>query len=368
MNGKVSIVNHELTKRINQVSGSQLRQRLTQWDLLADYARINSLPELLAEASWKLGDWSQLKDAFTKHGLTSDSPKIKLLQSYLAMHENKISDVDAMCKQAMNVLVAQWISLPRTPSPAFVPMLHSFHQIIELYETAKIVKELGTPPQQRMHRLNDIKQNILRSWRERLPSESDDLLQWNDILVWRQHVFGMITNAFQQFDQGGDMQNTSAVLGYHEAAWAINKFAHVARKQGLVELCLNSLAKIYSLPNIDLSDAFAKLFEQVKCFSDIPSHYRTAVDVINSTNLNYFPPLLIAQFFQLKGEFLTRLQSYEEANLAFSSSVMRYENLSKGWVGWGRFHETKLHSQLKTQDSQPVSPEVRKSSMQSASS
>lgn len=345
-------------------------KRLTQWDLLADYARINSLPELLAESSWKLGDWTQLKDAFTKHSLSTDSPKIKLLQSYLALHENKIADVDAMCKQAMNVLVAQWVSLPRTPSPAFVPMLHAFHQIIELYESAKIVKELGAPPQQRLHRLNDIKQQVLRAWRERLPSQSDDLLQWNDILVWRQHVFSMITNAFQQFDQSSSadsMQNTSAVLGYHEAAWAINKFAHVARKQGLVELCLNSLAKIYSLPNIDLADAFAKLDEQVKCFFEIPSQYRTAVDVINSTNLNYFPPLLIAQFFQLKGEFLTRLQSYEEANAAFSSSVTRYENLSKGWVGWGRFHDMRLQHQLTASGGlDGMAADARKTSIQSA--
>eukprot|EP01122_Echinamoeba_exundans_P011722 TRINITY_DN4764_c0_g1_i1.p1 TRINITY_DN4764_c0_g1~~TRINITY_DN4764_c0_g1_i1.p1 ORF type:complete len:3997 (-),score=987.45 TRINITY_DN4764_c0_g1_i1:701-11338(-) len=346
-------------------------KRLTQWDLLADYARINSLPELLAEASWKLGDWAQLKDAFTKHGLSTDSPRIKLLQSCLALHENKIADVDAMCKQAMNVLVAQWIALPKTPSPAFTPMLHAFHQIIELYESAKIVKELSAPPQQRLHRLTDLKSSTLRAWRERLPSQSDDLLQWNDILVWRQHVFSMITTAFQQFEQGGapdSLQNTSAVLGYHEAAWAINKFSKVARKQGLVELCLNSLAKIYSLPNIDLADAFAKLDEQVKCFFDIPSQYRTAVDVINSTNLNYFPPLLIAQFFQLKGEFLTRLQSYEEANQAFSSAVLRYENLSKGWVGWGRFHESRLQNQLSAISSVAnASPEERKATMQSAS-
>jgi transformation/transcription domain-associated protein len=345
-------------------------KRLTQWDLLADYARINSLPELLAEASWKLGDWAQLKDAFTKHGLSTDSPRIKLLQSCLALHESKIADVDAMCKQAMNVLVAQWIALPKTPSPAFTPMLHAFHQIIELYESAKIVKELGAPPQQRLHRLTDLKSSTLRAWRERLPSQSDDLLQWNDILVWRQHVFSMITTAFQQFEQSGaapdSLQNTSAVLGYHEAAWAINKFSKVARKQGLVELCLNSLAKIYSLPNIDLADAFAKLDEQVKCFFDIPSQYRTAVDVINSTNLNYFPPLLIAQFFQLKGEFLTRLQSYEEANQAFSSAVLRYENLSKGWVGWGRFHESRLQNQLSALSSGGTSPDDRKATMPSA--
>lgn len=40
--------------------------------------------------------------------------------------------------------------------------------------------------------------------------------------------------------------------GYHETAWTINQFARVARKHNLLDVCLNSLSKIYSLPNIEI--------------------------------------------------------------------------------------------------------------------
>lgn len=45
---------------------------------------------------------------------------------------------------------------------------------------------------------------------------------------------------------------TVAFIGHHETAWTINKFSHVARKHQLVEVCLNSLSKIYNLPNIEI--------------------------------------------------------------------------------------------------------------------
>ena len=58
-----------------------------------------------------------------------------------------------------------------------------------------------------------------------------------------------------------------AFLGYHETAWTINRFAHIARKHGLVDVCLASLTKIYTLPNIEIQDAFFKLREQAKWYT-----------------------------------------------------------------------------------------------------
>jgi len=74
-----------------------------------------------------------------------------------------------------------------------------------------------------------------------------------------------------------------------------------------VDVCLNSLSKIYTLPNIEIQDAFVKLREQVQCYFQLPSHYRTGLDIINSTNLDYFGPQQKAEFFQLKGEFLCNM-------------------------------------------------------------
>ncbi len=132
--------------------------------------------------------------------------------------------------------------------------------------------------------------------------------------------------------------NTAATyIGHHETAWTINKFSHIARKHELVEVCLNSLAKIYTLPNIEIQDAFIKLKEQVKCYFQPFQSLRTGLDIINSTNLDYFSPQQKAEFFELKGEFLNRMGMNEDAHSAFSTSISIYDNLSKGWLAWGLF-------------------------------
>jgi transformation/transcription domain-associated protein len=68
----------------------------------------------------------------------------------------------------------------------------------------------------------------------------------------------------------------------------------------------------------------------VKCYFQLPSHYRTGLDIINSTNLDYFAPPQKAEFFQLKGEFLTRMGQNEEAHSALSTAVSIYDGLGKG--------------------------------------
>lgn len=67
-----------------------------------------------------------------------------------------------------------------------------------------------------------------------------------------------------------------------------------------MDVCLSWLSRIYSLPNIEIHDAFVKLREQVKCYRRLAAQssssgaaanfYRTALDIINSTNLDFFGP------------------------------------------------------------------------------
>ncbi len=175
------------------------------------------------------------------------------------------------------------------------------------------------------------------------------------MLTWRQTVFGNITQAFAHL---GD--NPIAHLGHHETAWTINKFAHVARKHSLIEVCLNSLNKIYLLPNIEISDAFVKLKEQVKCHLQLhptaplvgplssahPLSTRAGLDVINSTNMDFFSAHQKAEFFQLKGDLLRQQRMDDEANNAYAAAVALYDNHAKAWLQWASFADRQfsMHS------------------------
>ena len=48
-------------------------------------------------------------------------------------------------------------------------------------------------------------------------------------------------------------------LGYREKAWSVNKFAAVARRQGLPDTCVTILTKMYNYTRIEVQEAFAKV-------------------------------------------------------------------------------------------------------------
>ena len=96
-----------------------------------------------------------------------------------------------------------------------------------------------------------------------------------------------------QLAQMNQQPTTSAVnsfvyRGHHERAWIINRFAVIARKHGLLDVCINQLGKIYTLPNIEIQEAFVKLKEQAQChYESGGNELTTGLDVITNTNVNY---------------------------------------------------------------------------------
>ena len=183
---------------------------------------------------------------------------------------------------------------------------------------------------------------MLGTWRDRLPNVWDDINAWQDLVTWRQHIFALINRTYlgllgpQQTNATG---NSYAYRGYHETAWIINRFAHVARKHQLPEVCLAQLGKIYTLPNIEIQEAFLKLREQAKCHYQNRNELNSGLDVINNTNLNYFGQQQKAEFFTLKGMFLAKLQQKDEANDAFGTALYYDIRLPKAWAEWGYYND-----------------------------
>ncbi|KAJ2262807.1 transcription-associated protein 1 [Coemansia sp. RSA 376] len=137
-----------------------------------------------------------------------------------------------------------------------------------------------------------------------------------------------------------------AYRGYHEMAWIINRFAHIARLHGLVDVCINSLTRIYTLPNIEIQEAFLKLREQAKCYYHRPQELQSGLDVISNTNLVYFTPTQKAEFFTLKGQFLAKLGKLEEANHAFATGIQLDLGSPKAWAAWGRYNDERFCSNM----------------------
>jgi transformation/transcription domain-associated protein len=329
-------------------------EKLQQWDILQELAKAEGNQELMLESAWRTTQWVDQKDTLEEQ--ISQLPEVptprrRVFEAFIALLKlpaalDKNIEFTKILEDAMQLSLRKWIALPPQLSAAHVPLLQHFQQFVELQEAVQIFGSLSTTTAQNLEKKSSDLKMVLQAWRERLPNLQDDISIWSDLVAWRQNVFNAINNAYipliaNPSQGGGTASNTQTFgyRGYHETAWIINRFAHVARKHDLLDACFTSLTKIYTLPNIEISEAFLKLREQARCHYQKPNDLQAGLEVINNTNLVFFVVSQKAEFYTLKGMFHARFKRNEEANVAFGQAVQLDMTQAKAWAEWGRFND-----------------------------
>ncbi|KIV86517.1 hypothetical protein, variant [Exophiala sideris] len=331
-------------------------QKLQQWDILGEFAKHENFSDLLLESAWRNYEaWSgdenrnQL-DSMIKSVSDAPTPRRTFFQAFMALlryNSKQVSraEFQHVCDEAIQLSIRKWHQLPRRITNAHVPILQNFQQLVELHDASVICDSLMSTNERNLDTKSQEVKLLLQAWRDRLPNIWDDINAWQDLVTWRQHVFQLVNSTYLPLlPQGGNNvgNNSYAFRGYHETAWIINKFAHVARKHQMPEVCITQLGKIYTLPNIEIQEAFLKLREQAKCHYQNKAELNNGLDVINNTNLNYFGAQQKAEFYTLKGMFLAKLQHAEEANEAFGVALYYDLRLPKAWAEWGQYSDRKF--------------------------
>jgi transformation/transcription domain-associated protein len=332
-------------------------EKLQLWDVLHELARSESNQELALECAWRTGGWVDNKESLIAQvqGLPEvATPRkrvfeafLQLLQMPAATDKSQSPEVVKILEDAIQLTLRKWIGLPEYLSAAHVPLLQHFQQFVELQEAIPIFRSLSDTTAATLEKKSGELKIVLQCWRERLPTVHDDINVWSDLISWRQNVFQainatyipLITPGANSSGASSSGSNTFGYRGYHETAWIINRFAHVARKHDLLDVCFTQLAKIYTLPNIEISEAFLKLREQARCYYQKPNELQAGLEVINNTNLVYFSISQKAEFYTLKGMFHARLGRNEEANNSFGQAVQMDMNQGKAWKEWGRYSD-----------------------------
>ncbi|KAH7909445.1 hypothetical protein BJ138DRAFT_1066999 [Hygrophoropsis aurantiaca] len=330
-------------------------EKLQQWDMLYELAKSEGNQELMLESAWRTKDWAENRDALEEqisHLPDIATPRRRVFEAFIALLKlpaalDKNTEFTKILEDAMQLSLRKWTGLPPHLSTAHVPLLQHFQQFVELQEAVQIFGSLSTTNAQNLEKKSSDLKMVLQAWRERLPNLQDDISIWSDLVAWRQNVFHainkayipLITNTSAGGNAASNNYNTSGYRGYHETAWIINRFAHVARKHDLLEVCFSSLNKIYTLPNIEISEAFLKLREQARCHYQKPNDLQAGLEVINNTNLMYFSSPQKAEFFTLKGMFHARSGRNDEANQAFGQAVQMDMAQAKAWAEWGRYND-----------------------------
>ncbi|KAK9721294.1 transcription-associated protein 1 [Basidiobolus ranarum] len=332
-------------------------QKLQQWDILGDLAKHDNNYDLLLDCAWRTSDWTAERDAVEKIlQSTPDtaSPRRRVFDAFLVLsgsEENvdvKTAEFQRLCDEGIQASLKKWHFLPDIVSSSHIPLLQIFQQFVELQEASQIYTSLAATDASNLDVRSQELKAVLQTWRDRLPNIWDDINVWSDLVAWRRHIFNIINKTYLPLipllkanGTSNSNSNSFAYRGYHETAWIINRFAHVARKHHLVDVCINYLNQIYTLPNIEIQEAFLKLREQAKCHFQNPVELAIGLDVINNTNLMYFGSQQKAEFFTLKGLFLSRLGMHEEANQGFSTAIQIDPTMAfaKGWGAWGQYND-----------------------------
>ncbi|KAK3667314.1 transcription-associated protein 1 [Elasticomyces elasticus] len=333
-------------------------QKLQQWEILAEFAKHENINDLYLEAMWRNYDASTWRDKESRDQLDSiikavsdaPTPRRMFFQAFMSLlkQHNKDGDAQAdfnrICDENIQLSIRNWHKLPRRITNAHIGLLQNFQQLVELHDASVICQSLAQTNATNLDVKSQELKVLLSTWRDRLPNLWDDINAWQELVTWRQHIFQLINTTYLGLIQppannatGG---NSYAYRGYHETAWIINRFAHVARKHQMPDVCITQLSKIYTLPNIEIQEAFLKLREQAKCHYQNRSELTSGLDVINNTNLNYFGQQQKAEFYTLKGMFLSKLNQKDEAHDAFGTALFFDIKLPKAWAEWGRYSDT----------------------------
>lgn len=328
-------------------------QKLQQWDILGEFAKHENFNDLYLEATWRSFDaWHNTEqreqlDSMIKAVSDAPTPRRVFFQTFMSLlklHAKMETQPEfhRLCDESIQLTIRKWHQLPRRITNAHIPLLQHFQQLVELHDASVICQSLAQTTQQNLDIKSQELKLLLSTWRDRLPNFWDDINAWQDLVTWRQHIFRLINDVYLHLlptTQNNATGNSFAYRGYHETAWIINRFAHVARKHNLPEVCIQQLSRIYTLPNIEIQEAFLKLREQAKCHYQNRAELNSGLDVINNTNLNYFGAQQRGEFYTLKGMFLAKLGQKNEANEAFGSALYFDIKLPKAWAEWGRYND-----------------------------
>jgi transformation/transcription domain-associated protein len=333
-------------------------QKLQQWEILSDFAKHENLNDLLLEAAWRNiehwqneGNREQL-ESLIKSVSDAPTPRRTFFQAFMSLlnfHLKKdgIQEFNNICDESIQLSIRKWHQLPNNITNAHIPILQHFQQLVELHDASVICSSLSQTNERNLDTKSAELKLLLGTWRDRLPNVWDDINAWQDLVTWRQHIFQLINGTYLNLlppQTNNVASNSYAYRGYHETAWIINRFAHVARKHQMPDVCINQLSRIYTLPNIEIQEAFLKLREQAKCHYQNPKELTNGLEVINNTNLNYFGAQQKAEFYSLKGMFLAKLDHVEDANESFGVALYYDLKLAKAWAEWGQYNDQRFKS------------------------
>ncbi|KAI5193031.1 transformation/transcription domain-associated protein, partial [Nematocida minor] len=293
--------------------------QMQQWDLLSEIGTATKNPALTARAKWFTSDFSieSEKTAFKTLMMQDGIPAMDRTFYDLFVIGEKTQQTEESLYKIVASTIEEIGKYPKL-SPRQMQAVERFQIVVEMNESWQLTGS------------DDLRRDlagILLAWKERVPFEWASLSFWSMLVRWRTHVFSSLWN-------GKAKEKTLQYRGYHETAHILNLFSKTLRKHGILPASLSNLESIYTLPNIEISDAYLKLEEHAKCYLQM-KEYGAGLDLLGMTNLNYFTAAQKSSVFLLRGTLLEGRGTPDDAAKVYAQAVQLHPTNAKVWYRWG---------------------------------
>ncbi|CAG9537664.1 unnamed protein product [Cercopithifilaria johnstoni] len=349
-------------------------RELGEWNALLQFGNTPAVYGLsiVADAAWHLNDWNLLRVTLTQlEGCTQPDLYYKyylykaMLMNHHPTQEDRATEllhvrINRELDAARDDLITEWKRLPDAVSFSHVSILQAANLIQEVQEASVLTNHPEVSGQVSLpsNPVGDVK-SVVKAWRSRSYALSDPLSFWVDIHQWRIHHYNTAIKLLQQMEGNQSSQFQQGLLPFYSAANSQIMIARTARKAGLIDIAIDKLSRIHTLPALPAMDAYFSVREFLKCLmhrASMPNlteeqrenALMEAFSVVQRTTINTFTKENIAKIYCLRGRILTKLKKYEDANRSYKTAALLHENVAGGnsvWLHWADFLESRLDAE-----------------------
>ncbi|PIO64997.1 hypothetical protein TELCIR_13354 [Teladorsagia circumcincta] len=265
----------------------QCTKELCRWRVVCDIAKNSHVenPELLFEAAVHLPDWSLAKQCRDQIiGCIRPDFAIQSI-TYGAMlavlgdpEEVPVTHPKKMVEEVTQALVVGWRVLPPILTPAHTKLLQQMTMIREVGDVLDLKRALDAGNQNCGAVMQEMK-TVIKIWRSRAYSLSDDMSFISLMYDWRSQIHTMMVQQFHEWERSGIVMppgmNPQSILPIHSAATGQLFLARAARERGMDQVAIRTLNKLHTLITLPMMDCHQKIIDHLKTLRRMAKKHTT---------------------------------------------------------------------------------------------
>ncbi|PIO62508.1 hypothetical protein TELCIR_15928, partial [Teladorsagia circumcincta] len=240
-----------------------------------------------------------------------------------------------MVEEVTQALVVGWRVLPPILTPAHTKLLQQMTMIREVGDVLDLKRALDAGNQNCGAVMQEMK-TVIKIWRSRAYSLSDDMSFISLMYDWRSQIHTMMVQQFHEWERSGIVMppgmNPQSILPIHSAATGQLFLARAARERGMDQVAIRTLNKLHTLITLPMMDCHQKIIDHLKTLRRMAKKHRTtaqqkmdllheALLMTEAARIEDFSRDQCCRLFYQKGSILSQLDKNDDAMHAFSAAA-----------------------------------------------